>query len=639
MSPVSRSLCTTVALALVLAAAPAPARAAAPLVTLRVKSLNAALSDVEIVSKSVGQPKTRKEMLAQIAATLGVPDLAFLDLDRPLAVAFPFEGMALGAKGLVVSVPVKDAGAALAAIGKSFPTHTKEGGIDMFRGAPKAQPDGTTATDTYAVAVRRQVLVISSSPDLVKSFDEAAALSGTGLPKGSLALAVQIEPIAPLLKMGLIAGKQKLTETPPAAEGDGSGQAGGDGTAENAKPAPDGQPAPDVEPAPRTPAPKFDMEAMRPLLDFYLNVVSDALDNMSAFQLALEVKDKQLVIHERVLPKAQSTLADFVAAQKDAGLPHTGGLLPRDAAVVAAGRMTATASSRAYLAAAAESYAAVMKALLGKQFAGNTEALDEMMASMQDVRTFTACQRGDLAMAMDFTPGGMRLLEFIGVTDDASCANVLESMQMGKVGERKYTKVERSVLDPEGIPTYLSTTHIPKELDVTGAVATIYGKDGIVVRSARINDLLVIGTDAWSSKAIREVAAGHAAAAGRGLAPADLGPFTEGSGIFGRIDLGALLAAFQSMPAGQDGKPPVKPELAQALKGAAGRITFALHFLDSSGNLDFALPLALFEAFQKYGPEMKPRETAPPKKDAPAQSTRRGAAGAPAPAPVPASAG
>ncbi len=657
MSPVSRLLCATAALVLV--STVTPAHAAAPLVTLRVTSLNAALSDVETVSKSTGQPKTRKELLAQIAASLGVPDLAFLDLDRPLAVAFPFEGFALGAKGFVVVVPVKDAAAALKALGKSFPTHTKEGAIDLFRGAPKPQPDGTAAAETYAVAVRKQVLVMGQSIDLVKSFDEASALSGAGLPKGSVALAVQIEPIAPMLKMGLLVAKQKLTETQPAADADASGGAGADGsaeaeddgsgegdddgTAEEAEPAPE-KPAPEKpapensapekstpeKPAPEKPALKFDAEAMRPFLDMYLNVISDALDNMSAFQLAFEVKDRRLVIHERVLPKAQSTLAEFVAAQREAGVPAIGSLVPGDAAFVAAGRVAATPASRAYMNALAGGWVTVMKSLFARQFSANQQALDEMFAGMADVERLLACQRGDLAFALDFGPAGMRMLEVLGVTPDEGCAHVLESLKFATVGEHEYTKVERSVLDPEGITTFVSTTRVPKELDPTGEVTRLYGKDGLVVRSAMAKDLMIFGTDPWSSKVIRAVAAAGPGgpAAGGGIARAELEPFTEGPGVFGRVDLGAFMAAVDGLTNQAQGER-LKPELLQALKGPAGRVPFALRFLDGAASVEFALPLSLFEAFSKHGPSLKPQETVPPgQKNAPGKSTRRNPTGA-----------
>jgi hypothetical protein len=239
------------------------------------------------------------------------------------------------------------------------------------------------------------------------------------------------------------------------------------------------------------------------------------------------------------------------------------------------------------------------------------------------------CMRGDLALAMDFSgngeDNGIRMLQVQGVSGAEKCRGILGSLATSfKAGSGK-SFMEEEVLEPEKVTTFVAHLRDPKEpspSDEAGSAketgqAVSAPKSAAapgarrplgvsMVRYAQVGDLLILGTDPWASEAIREASLAREGSppGGGGLVLADLGPFTQRPGVFGRMQMGSILRA--SLKNAKDSEQ--KEKLMEALEGPAGSIPFAMRFDEGAASLEFALPLAMFEAMAKS----RPPRPAPP---------------------------
>src|SRR5207247_3615645 len=85
------------------------------------------------------------------------------------------------------------------------------------------------------------------------------------------------------------------------------------------------------------------------LIDLYVGFLDDTIDSLSKLQISVEVSDGFLIVHGRGIARQGSTLAAFIAAQRDVGLPAIGRMMPVNAPVIVAGPLYWTDPSRAWL--------------------------------------------------------------------------------------------------------------------------------------------------------------------------------------------------------------------------------------------------------------------------------------------------
>jgi TonB family protein len=669
---------------------------AAAIVRIRATSINDLLRDLEILTTSTQRAFDRDQVLQQLAASLGVADLSFLDLTRPVVIAMPDEGRALsGAKGFVLAVPVRDGAAAIDAVAHWFAERTVEGGLTVLRPAKTPDAEGATRPTLYAV-VRRRMLIVGPTPECVRELDPVAVASGDDLPPGALTLSLEVEPLHDELQTGLAAAREQmkhLTAPMPQAPDPGESEPTAEALApievtagvtppqlrdkitprypeqarlartegrvilravidengnvrdisvlrssdpvfddaaieavERWKYAPavqDGRPVSvyftvivefklhdpkgpmPVEEAGAAPqAAPFDPRKLEPLFDLYFDFLRDTIDSVSKLQISIEVKDGFVIVHGRGTERPGSTLAGFITAQQDAGLPAIGRMMPAHAPILVAGRLDWTEPSRAWLKGFLQGYRTALQSLL--RAAAPSEPEQEAML-MQHMDLWTSdeiigCQRGDFAYAMDRLAGDMQMLQAWGVSSAERCGGALASLiARAKSSSGGKALVEKEVLEPEMVPTWVYRFRLPTPFGGEGAPTSTE----MTVRFAEVGDMVISGTDEWAAKAIREAAqAREGSVPGRGgLLLADLGPLTPRPGVFGRMQLGTMMRQEIEKAQGTTDANRLPAKLIEALEGPAGAIPFAMHFDDGAAMLEFAVPLALLETFAEHAPE------------------------------------
>jgi TonB family protein len=343
--------------------------------------------------------------------------------------------------------------------------------------------------------------------------------------------------------------------------------------------------------------PSFDPRMLEPLFDLYFGFLQDTIDSVSKLQTSIGIKDGFLIVHGRGTERPGSTLAGFIAAQRDAGIPAIGRMMPAQAPILVAGRLDWTEPSRAWLKTFMESYRAAMAGFLRGVAEGEPDRADALIRQMELSASdeIVECQRGDFAYAMDGAGSDVQTLQVAGISSAERCRGVLASLVAKAQSSSGSAIVEKEVLEPEKVPTWVYRLRLPTALSVGAATAS----PEMTVRVAEIGDMIITGTDEWAIKAIREAAqAREGSVPGRGgLLLTDLGPFSPRPGVFGRMQLGALMR--RQLEA-------VASELIDALEGPAGAIPFGMHFDDGAATLELAFPLAMLEAFAKHAP--KPAE-------------------------------
>ena len=367
-------------------------------------------------------------------------------------------------------------------------------------------------------------------------------------------------------------------------------------------PSPGGAPETVAQPG-EAPAPAFDAKKMAPVIDLYLAFLDDAIDSLSRLQVSFEVANGYLVVHGRGVARDRSELARFITAQRDVGLPTIGRMMPSDAALIAAGQLYWTDPARAWMGETSKRFQSAMADVLPSQSpnadgGGTARPPEATLVLPMD------CMRGDVAVAADPAPDGMRILQVAGVSDSKNCRGSLGRMVASakeKMGSA--ATVRTDVLQPEKVKTFVQVLKVPR---FDGAASM--DPPERTMRYAQVGNLVISGTDPWASKAIREAAAAQdGSPPGRGgLVLADLGPFTQRPGVFGRIQMGSYMRQLRQSKASAEAVPEAREKLLQSLEGQAGSIPFAMRFDEGAATLEFAFPLGMFEALRKASPARPP---------------------------------
>ncbi len=580
----SRSRFSSIAaVVFLLIAAVVPAAADAPLVTIRAESLASAV-DLMTAIGSEAEPTARREaVLADLKEMIGIPDLSLVDLGRPAALAMPVEGLAFGSSGFVLVVPVRDTGGVLAALQGHYGPAARQGELHVFEEPPGEDSDGSAVAQKLYVQFQDQFLLMSNVGELVQLLDLGAVLSGDGLPAGPIALTVQLEPIAPVLRSGLLAARTKMRETVAA-----SSAAEAEGTAA----------------APSRVSP----EVAIAMADLYLDVLQAALDSVSTYQLSLAATERDLVVRQRLVPRPGNSLAGFLAAQRDMGMPSVGGMLPAETAFRLVGRVTWTDPARVWVGDLGGRFQDIFLKVARSPGPATQESSPELESSaalLMEPRPeqILRCQHGDQAASMDFGPAGVSMLQVVGLMPDEECRSLLERTETA-LRERFPDAVSREGIEPGGHPTWVTRVSLSKVLAHDGNLARTFGPEVLQLRASVVGDLLISGTDAWATKAIRSVLDSPGEGV-TGIDPflADLAPLTAGAGFYGFVDLGRILrtAAAEGVDGGM-----ARDEPLLHLEGADGKLRFVLGTDGRAATADIALPFALMKAIAELAPDDAP---------------------------------
>lgn len=539
-------------------------------VRLRMESLDGVLADLGTVSRAAGTELPPDAALAMLAANLGVPDLGMVDRGRPVVVAFPVEGLMLGMRGAVAALPVSDPAAAIEALEGRFEHHEQQGEVHVF---------GDVGGPSLHVATRDDYLLATGVPELLASFDLGQALARGDLPPGNLSADVLLDPLQPMVQMGLAAAQQQLAA---------AGQ----------------EPDSGEEPA-------LDPEVVTSMLAWYGNVLGDLFANVERLQLAVQVGDDHLLLRKRLVPKPGSTLADLVAAQTG-GLPDAARLLDPGAPVVVAGQFVLTPAFRTAMRAFLQSYFEMMT--------GVTSGLSESGAAEQARATLELwtggpdpllarsvdCMQGDYAAQFDLTPGtGMSVVAVQGHEAGDRCRDLLSDVLRGS-GEAmralspvSVTVTREAVRHAGLVADRMEWTLTPaaetSDAEAEEAMEALFGGKVLRIYMASTDDLWVsvMGGDAEARfRTLAEQLERNGS--GEGLRDDFVAPIETGPGFFGRVDLGALLSRVPAiLPADEAEDAAELGTVAARLTGAAGRVAFGLG-LDAAGpRATLALPLGL----------------------------------------------
>ena len=530
---------------------------------VRAESLDSVSSDLDRISNPE-QTGFSLELLPWLQASLGLPDLSWVDRARPLAVALPVQGMALGAKGLVAVFPVTDAGLAMQNLTEAF---------------ENAEPDETGVLEielegdaTLVIRPLDGLLVVGQNRGLVVGFNPQTALEPGDLPPGNLALEIDLEPIAPMVLMGLQAARQ---------------------TAEQQIATPN-----ETGKAP-------DPETTKAIAGIGFQLVQDLLRNTSRIQLSIEVGAEHVIAHHRLIPNGGSTLAGLIGAQQG-GLPEIAHYIDAaEADMVMAAQVTYTPAFLEAFQGYLGQYVTVMQelgAMAGK--APETEWVGFAMAmASAGLDKWSDCYRGDLAAAVDWDEGGFSMRQVLGTADAEVCRSMFSEItratsKLPELDGGPMITITEDALQYRGVSAQRQETRVPQPEETDEATREImsswFGGDSVLNYLAVTEDVILAtaGPDAEQGfKDLVDRLSGESG--GGGLTAAAFTPLRTGPGLFLVFDIGAMLGSFSKLPgAGAAGTLP-------DLSDGAGRFVYGARFESSALSLELAVPLGFLDAIGK----------------------------------------
>lgn len=584
---------------------------------LRVESLDALAADVERLAAAVGQPVSRDMLLGMGLQAMGIQSHDWIDGKRPIVVVFPLQGMSLGPAGIVGALPVSDAAPALNALEGMFKTHGIDGEVHTFSNETGGAPIVAVARDGY--------LLVGGNADLLQGFDLSGVLTRGALPPGNIALDIHLEPIAPLALGGLEQGRQMFMQNLETAVEDAEAAEPEEEVAPDEEaPAPAGdepatadEPEPAEEPQAEYAAggetePPFDPAAIAGIMDLYFDVLRDTINNVSHFQLSVEAAPGHAILHQRLIPRGGSTLAELVAAQ-EGGFPDLARLIDAERATYAwAGQIKITPRAREAVLGYAQSYFSALDGLfseMGDEGVPFSNLFGALMTNMEPlVGSWLDCMRGDFAGAFHFNAGGgISAQQALGAGDIEACATVLD------LGADLWSGLDDAV-DSDEAPISVSVTKdaliyqgvnaqkqtFNMDLSSLGetkeagealrATEAMWGEDGMVSYTGLADDVMLTTTGPDSEAEFKTlVDRVKGKGTGGGLTAASLAPFGTGPGMSGWMDIGELFKFVAEMvPEGED---EAELEMFKNMPEGAARFVFGGSFDESSLNMGFAVPM------------------------------------------------
>ena len=569
---------------------------AQPLLTIRVTSLDAALTDLERFGEAIGQPITKEEALATLESMLKVEGFENLDLSRPAAVVLPVQGMLLQAQGLITVVPVKDVDQTMALLGERFPGGKTEGGIAEF------PVDETT---TLFVRTHEGYLMAAANRQIAEDAVLSDLLSDSSMPPGNIGASLQIEPIAPMIQMSLMQAKGFMAAQAEKGKAAGEKPDVKDEAPEKEKGKQDAVEAPEVEGP--------DLQAMLPLMDFYFQLLNDFVNNTSAMKLSLELTGGHVLLHEWVVPRGSSTLAEAAAAQ-DGAFPKIAGFVDGRAPVVMAGSVKITPRMQTALESYADGYGKMVESLSQSEafkgtFGGGGPgvALGGMIKGI--MAKVIRCNRGDVAGSLSFNEeGGFDFEQIQGLSPAEGCAELtktvaetVRSLPRKKDAEPAF-EIDDQALTHKGVTAMRMSVKIPAvpEPEVQKLIHALYGGDSLVSFIGMKDSMMLsaMGPHARDrfGKLVDRIQSGSTSG---GVTRGDFAPLAPTSGYYVRFDLASLFGVLGATN-------PELAGLAEALSGVSSNIVYGVSFGQGRAQVDVAAPVEMIRAFAEAAKKAKP---------------------------------
>jgi hypothetical protein len=576
-----------VALLLALLALPA---AGQQLALLRVESLDGAFADLEALARAVGTEFERGTVLGPAMQQFGIDDPSILDFERPLVMVMPMEGMMMQQRGIVAAFPVTDAEKVFGVLAESFAGHEELEGLHTY---------SNDMGPVLHALFRDGYVIAGGSGDLVKKFDLGVGLDRGDGPPGNMMLDLYLEPVAPMLQMGLMQGKQQFLSQLERSAGDADSM---------------------VQP-----------EDMRGLLDLYFTFIQNVLNNLSRIQISLQLDGSHVLLHERLVPKAGSTMAGLVGAQKGS-FTELAGLVSPKSMMVGAGGIEMTPAFREALNSFLDDYIAAVRPMIrrmaasfldapadGESAAAEADALIDWYADM--ARQATACYRGDGAFSMDFLgTGGFSFTAAYGWNKTEAC-RLLPKTHMKSFGEKlaQYPSIGKFVSMSDG-GTQAGTTIYVVDMDVKAMAETmapgdpqmaevidkVYGEK-LSMRMAYAEDLFAVVGGGGAEEKLSALLAKRGQVGLQGVKPSEFSPLGGRPGVFMRLDMGRFMESMKGWVPEEGADAEEFARVAKAFSGPAGRIPMAVVFDSGAATAQVAVPMATLESIGKMVAEEKAR--------------------------------
>jgi len=563
-----RKLVLSAVLVVLICAVTAPLSAAENIATLRFSSLDAVLADVERLSSMSGQTMTREDLLESSLGPLGLGDGAWIDGTRPIVFSLPSSG--LMNMGWVGALPVQDAHEAFAALEARLGTPEVDGDLRAFV---------TALGTTIHVRAVEDYLVFAQLPAAARGAELKQILDVGDLPPGNVALDIDLVPLTAMAQIGMAAGRQGVEDSLELEETDTTGRA-----------------------------------ATMGMYDLYVGVVNAMLLTSRRIQLSVEAGSEYLKIHKWLLPRADSTLARLLKAQKS-GFPDIARQIDAESAVmVVAVGIDLTDGFRAALKEFSTEYTKVMgemgQSVSGDEAAGFL-ALMSPWAKMAD--KWIDCARGDSVGSYEFgAETGFRLIQMAGMTDGEGCGELLDDVAEALAGIPETSDGRSLVVVTEQALVYSGVQATRVEFDLVGLgtgledqgtdsdeedmefIQKMLGADGYVSYMGMKNNLLVSTSGAGAEQAFKEIVDGLSTKKkkrGR-MTPKQFEPLKVGAGMFGAVDVAKILHELAKLdPDDED------LQGLDALADQAGRWVFGTHLDPEALRVELSMPLSALHVF------------------------------------------
>ncbi len=556
----SRSIVRWVGVALVVFALTLPIQAQTVL-TVRIESFDALIEDIDKIAVALGQPEGSAETWVRMAqGAMGMPDFDWVDRRNPVVLALPLEGMMLGQKGFVGALPVADVDAAIAAMKSAAE------GVTVDENGLIHLPTGGESETLFLPS--KGYLVFGQNANLIGGFDPTGLLSGAHLPPGTIAAEFNVDSMRAMIGMAIQGARQQIA----------AGIAAGAGEAE------------------------VDQEAVAAVTDTVVGWIQSLVENTRSVQLALEVSDNHLIVHNHFLPVTGSTLQGFLRAQ-EGGMPDVARLLDDDGAAFAlVGNVTWTEEATAALEGFMRGYVTLMQTAAASNEQYAALGFGEFMPTMVDQYTaMMRCMRGDMAQVLSMSDG-MSFTQVSGLADNDECRDFKQQM-LDMAASLPEALRDLFSITADG-PTHRGVTALaygfdmrkfadmPNDEDFNEAMSMfdkLFGEGGFNTYMAAVDGHLVAaggaGADAALKKTIDRI---KDKKSGGGIDASAFAPFDVGAGLYVMADLGRFFDGIGDvLPAELAGS----GDLAeiQEVFNALGRMTGGVDLQHDALALKFAL--------------------------------------------------
>jgi len=508
----SRSIARWTGVAIAIVALTLPIQAQYVL-TVRVESFESLLDDVDTIAVALGQPKGSAENWLNMAqGALGMPQFDWVDKKSPVVLALPLEGMMLGQNGFVGALPVADVDAAIAALKSAVE------GVEVDENGLIHVPTGEESETLLLPS--NGYLVFGQNANLVGGFDPTGLLSGAQLPPGTIAAEFNVDSVRAMIGMAMQGARQQIAA----------------GIAEGGQ---------DV-----------DQETVNAVTDTIIGWVQALVANTRSVQLALEVTDSHLIVHNHYLPVSGSTLEGFLRAQ-EGGMPGIARLLDDDdSTMTMVGNVTWTDETTA----AFEDFMEGYLTLLTSSMEGNEElaklgSLSEFLpAMMNQYADMLKCMRGDMAQVLEMSDG-IRFTQVAGVSDSDDCRNFNQRV-LDMAAELPEALSDLLSFSSDGL-THRGVTALSYGFDlrkfvnmpndegfaeVMAMMDGLFGEGGFTAYMAQIDGHLVATGGAGGDASLRQVIDRiKDKKSGDGIDEAVFAPFDVGAGFYFMMDFGRML--------------------------------------------------------------------------------------------------